>query len=842
MLPPPSPPRFAQVVVLLPIDQRVRETQKRQGGETLIDFSPESQVFTYGIPRGMVGHYHPGQVVWVPFGRARQQGVILQLCETAPAGLSLKPLDEPVSAGPVLTAIQLELALWLSRHYLAPLSECVKLILPPGFGARSQVLVEYAEDAPIRAAELSPAQQALLLRLRRAPMLLSELRQIDRRLAADDVLGALLQDGLVRLRHQVQGRGQPRAQRQRHVRLLLPPDQVEAALADLTRAPRQAEALAWLAGQAGDAPLTNLPSPLNPSLFKRLAERGWAEVYEEEVWRDPLAGRAFAADAPPTLTADQAQAWAAITASLAARADSPPVFLLHGVTGSGKTELYLRALQQVVAGGGQGIVLVPEISLTPQTVRRFAARFPGRVAMVHSKLSEGERYDTWQRAQAGAFDVVIGSRSALFTPFPRIGVIIVDEEHEAAYKQERTPRYHARDAAITLARLCGAVTLLGSATPSLESMFQARRGVYHLLDLPRRVQGHMPASAAGPVLLDLPPVQIVDMRQELRAGNRSMFSRRLRQQLAQTLQRGEQAILFLNRRGSASYVFCRDEGHVLHCPRCAAPLTFHQGGALICHQCNYRQAMPRACPKCGSLRFREFGAGTQSVIDALAAEFPTATPLRWDRDATGGKSSHEAILQDFIDQKANVLVGTQMIAKGLDLPLVTLVGVLSADVGLFLPDFRAGERVFQVLTQVAGRAGRSARGGEVIFQTYQPQHPAILAASGHDYEAFYRAEMHFRQEHGYPPYHRLTRLLFSDSNRERCQQETAQVAARLQQRAAALGWEGFSLIGPAPAFFSKVRGQLRWHLLFRAADPGLLLAGVPLSPQWRIDVDPVDTL
>ena len=280
------------------------------------------------------------------------------------------------------------------------------------------------------------------------------------------------------------------------------------------------------------------------------------------------------------------------------------MYLLHGVTGSGKTELYLRALQQVTAEGGQGIVLVPEISLTPQTVRRFAARFPGRVAVVHSKLSDGERYDTWQRAQAGEIDVVVGSRSALFTPFPRLGAIIVDEEHDAAYKQERTPRYHARDAAIALARLCGAITLLGSATPSLESMFQARRGVYQLLDLPRRVRGHMAAGVTDPVLLDLPSVEIVDMREELRAGNRSMFSRRLRRQLGQVLERGEQAILFLNRRGSASYVFCRDEGHVMHCPRCAAPLTFHQGRVLICHQCSYQQAMPPVCPECGSPRFQ----------------------------------------------------------------------------------------------------------------------------------------------------------------------------------------------------------------------------------------------
>jgi primosomal protein N' (replication factor Y) len=321
-----------------------------------------------------------------------------------------------------------------------------------------------------------------------------------------------------------------------------------------------------------------------------------------------------------------------------------------------------------------------------------------------------------------------------------------------------------------------------------------------------------------------------------------MFSRALHNALDETLARGEQAIIFLNRRGSATFVMCRDCGHVVKCPRCKIPLTHHRGDVLICHHCNYRQPMPRVCPECGSRRFKTFGAGTERVMDALRAEFPQARPLRWDRDVTGGKTSHEAILQDFIDHKADVLVGTQMIAKGLDLPLVTLVGVLSADTGLFLPDFRAAERSFQILMQVAGRAGRSELGGQVIFQTYHPRHYAIVAASQHDYDAFYHTEMRFRQENGYPPYRRLTRLLYLDASRERCQQETARVAQALKRRAKDLGMDDFSLIGPAPAFFSRERGKHRWHIIFRAENPAALLAGVFLTPNWRIDVDPVDTL
>jgi len=913
--------RFAQVVVLAPIDRRPPKIDKPGQLETLVDFDPRRQVFTYGIPRDLRGLIEPGMVVEVPFGRSKQLGLVLSLSESAPPGITVKPLGEPISEGPALTPEQMDLALWMSQHYLAPLSECVRLILPPGYTAKSDLWVEYVPGAPIFPDELTPAQQVLLLRLKKTPMRLKDLRQTDRRLVSEGVLGELRKQGLVRL----VDRGKlkrPKPKLETLLTLLIPPESIDDALMRVGRASKQADALRWLAEQGGEASLAELrkavgvtkaqvnalvekglvrveearvalTSPperipeqvmtlrathkyraglqtlaqapdramllsdwrqatgLTLADARRLAEWGFIELRQIDVWRDPLAGRVFHSPRPALLTEDQQRAWAAIEAALEEQVagdrsqvgngtSDSPVFLLHGVTGSGKTEIYLRALEKTVAAGRQGIVLVPEISLTPQTIRRFAGRFPGRVAVVHSKLTPGERFDAWRRAKSGEVDVVVGSRSALFAPLPDIGLIVVDEEHDPAYKQARTPRYHARDAAVQLARLHRAVTILGSATPSLESQFKARRGLYTLLKLPRRVMGHREGGAIR--MAELPPVEIVDMRAELRAGNRSMFSRSLRRALEATLARGEQAIIFLNRRGSATFVMCRDCGHVVKCPRCNVPLTHHQGDVLICHHCNYRQPLPKTCPKCGSHRFKTFGTGTERVVDALRAEFPQARPLRWDRDVTGGKTSHEAILQDFIDHKADVLVGTQMIAKGLDLPLVTLVGVLSADIGLFLPDFRAAERTFQVLMQVAGRAGRSERGGRVIFQTYHPTHYAILAASQHDYDGFYRVEMRFRQEHGYPPYRRLTRLLYLDTNRERCQQETARVAAILKRRVQELGLENVSFIGPAPAFFSKERGKYRWHILIRADDPASLLATVPLTPNWRIDVDPVDTL
>ncbi len=912
-----SPPaRFAQVVVLAPIDYRTLRLDKQGRLETLVDFDPRRQVFTYGIPRELRGVIEPGQVVEVPFGRTHQLGLVLSLEESAPPEVEVKPLGSPISEGPALTPQQMDLALWMSRYYLAPLSECVRLILPPGFAAKSDLWVTYVPDAPIYPDELTPGQQALLLRLKKAPMRLKELRQMDRRLVSDAVLGELRRQGLVR----VVDRGKlkrPKPRMEPVLTLAVSPQEMGQALLARGRVSRVARALQWLLAQGGRGEVSRLKreTRVTSSQIRTMEDQGWIRVegqeailalspeqvltqrmavqgvdrlyqglqvlaqaphrqmmlsdwrratglrladarklvqwelitwQEVDILRDPLAGRVFHSPRPAHLSPDQQRAWKAIETALALleseedQPGSPPVFLLHGVTGSGKTELYLRALEKVVAAGRQGIVLVPEISLTPQTIRRFAGRFPGRVAVIHSKLSSGERFDAWRRARSGQVDVVVGSRSALFAPLPRIGLIVVDEEHDPAYKQSRTPRYHARDTAIELARLHRAVTILGSATPSLESQFKARRGVYTLLQLPRRVIGHREEGAVR--MAELPPITVVDMRAELREGNRSMFSRLLRAALHRTLDRGEQAILFLNRRGSASFVMCRDCGHVVKCPRCNIPLTHHQGDVLVCHHCNYRQSMPRACPKCGSLRFKTFGAGTERVIQALQAEFPQARPLRWDRDTVQGKGGHEAILQDFIDHKADVLVGTQMIAKGLDLPLVTLVGVLSAEMGLFLPDFRAAERTFQILMQVAGRAGRSERGGQVIFQTYHPTHYAILAASQHDYEGFYRVEMRYRQSMGYPPYRRLIRLLYLDTSRERCEQETARVAAQLQRRAREVGMEDFSLIGPAPAFFNKERGKFRWHLLFRAQDPAVLLAGVPLTPHWRIDVDPVEVL
>jgi|GEM_PF-5796 len=544
----------------------------------------------------------------------------------------------------------------------------------------------------------------------------------------------------------------------------------------------------------------------------------------------------------------------------AGRGSKSGLFLLHGVTGSGKTEIYLRAIELTLAQGRQAIFLVPEIALTAQTVRRVAARFPGQVAIVHSRLSEGARYDTWRRAREGLIGVVIGARSALFTPLPDVGLVILDEEHDASYKNSATPVYHARDVAEAMMRQNDGVLILGSATPDLETVYRAEQGDFTYLRLPTRIMGHRvrileqseragvaaryyPARAEDALAIDLPPVKIVDMREELKAGNTSIFSRDLQTALEDTLNRHQQAILFLNRRGSSTYVFCRDCGYVAACPRCDTPLTYHrQGEMLHCHQCGYQAPEPKICPNCGSNRIKFFGAGTQHIEQALVQQFPGARTLRWDADTATNPETHELFLSRFVDRKSDVLIGTQMVAKGLDLPLVTLVGVVSADLALNLPDFRAGETTFQLLTQVAGRAGRGLLGGRVILQTYEPSNYAIQAAAKHDFDGFYAQEMAYRRDLGYPPFRRLVRIVFRSESDTHAQAEAEAAANLLRARLHKLGMTGTELIGPAPCFFSRVNQVYRWHVLLRGPDPAAALRGLEVERGWHVDIDPVDVL
>lgn len=806
----------------------------------------------------------PGHLVWLPFGRRELPGIVLGLADSSPVEHT-KPLLAVIDPDPVLTPYQLELMRWIATYYRTPLHRVAWSMFPRELSWTPEWNISLREkNAPGIA--LNVAEQRLVEYLRdhgacRLTQLASKFPGGDARA----VLDQLVRRGLVQ-KEPLIGRSAVKPKLERMVSLDAPPR--DDALVALARAPRQKQVLEYLRerGSSSGYPVQVALSELADAAqcptaaIRSLVKRGVVRLEEREIRRNPLAGRAFTPAVGPEFTFDQEAAWREI--DLALQRTESTVFLLHGVTGSGKTELYLRALEQVLTAGGQGIVLVPEISLTPQTVRRFAARFGQRLAVLHSRLSVGERYDEWRRIRSGEADVVIGPRSALFAPLPRLKLVVVDEEHEWTYKQQEMPCYHARDVAIKLGELTGAVVLLGSATPDVTSYYRAERGEFKLLRLPRRVVGHeatalaagtrsivggaddrQNGSPAAPRETDLPPVEVVDLRAELRAGNRSPFSRSLQRAMGEALSAHQQVILFLNRRGTSSFVLCRDCGNVLHCPRCTAVLTHHaETGQLLCHHCNLASPVPSRCPRCGSERMRYFGIGTEKVAQLVRELYPQARILRWDRDATGGKDAHEEILDQFVAHQADVLIGTQMIAKGLDLPLVTLVGVVTADTALHLPDFRAGERTFQLLTQVAGRAGRSSLGGRVIVQTYAPDNYAIRAASRHDYETFWREELEFRRQQRYPPFSKLVRLLFTHVNVKKCAAETERLANQLRDRITRQGIPDLDVIGPAPCFIERIRGRYRWQLVLRGASPASVLESRDFPQGWQVDVDPVSLL
>ncbi|MCX7855065.1 MAG: primosomal protein N' [Anaerolineae bacterium] len=848
--------------------------------------------FDYHLPELLEGRVEVGSLVQVPFGPRTLYGVVVER-PLAPAVEETRPVAALVDPRPVLLPAQIGLARWIAEQTLSPLHECLLMMLPPGVVGLTDTRLELTGDLPPDL-RLSPLERHLVGLLRRRGPLTGA--QIDRAFPRSDWRAAA--DRLVRrkilVRTPVLTPPRARPLQVTTVRLLPGVDETDALKG--LRAPVYRAVLDFLRAEGGpvDVSWVYAQTGCTRQHLNRLYERGLVTFDLQERWRDPLEGRVFLPTEPLPLTPDQQAAWEEIRAALCSSTTCdlrPATFLLFGVTGSGKTELYLRAVGETLARGRKAIVLVPEISLTPQTVARFAARFPGRVTVLHSQMREGERYDVWRRARAGLVDVVIGPRSALFAPLDPLGLIIVDEEHDPSYKQASRPAFHAREAALELARQAGSVVILGSATPSLESYLRAQRGEFRLLVLGRRILGHqqrlsdlqtvynVPQTRYRPLTdgpsavryLDLPPVHVVDMRAELRAGNRSIFSRALQRSVDEALRRGEQVILFLNRRGTATHTFCRACGYVARCPRCDVPLTFHghaasgasgeqshrerseatsarpsprggQAGQLVCHHCGRREPMPGRCPRCGSPAIRPFGLGTAGLEEAVRERWPGARVLRWDRDTARTAQAHWNILQVFSDGGADILVGTQMIAKGLDLPLVTVVGVISADTALHLPDFRAAERTFQLLEQVAGRAGRGLMGGRVILQTYHPDHYAIAAVEHHDYLGFVQRELEFRREAGYPPYIRLARLLYRHTDARRAEVAARDLGERLRDALRRAGLPATDLIGPVPCFFARVRGYYRWQMILRHPDPPTFLRSVSIPRGWLVDVDPVDLL
>lgn len=544
---------------------------------------------------------------------------------------------------------------------------------------------------------------------------------------------------------------------------------------------------------------------ITAAVIRALEEQGIVRVKSEKLYRNPVQG--YAGEKKEIrLNEEQQRIVDEITGEW--EEDPPGRYLIHGITGSGKTEVYMELIRYAVSRGQQAIVLIPEIALTYQTVLRFYRNFGDRVSVINSRLSQGERYDQFERARNGELDVMIGPRSALFTPFPRLGIIVMDEEHEPAYQSETMPRYHAREVALQRGKMEHARVVLGSATPSLEAYYGAMTGKYRLFRLTRR---------AGQA--ELPSVSVVDLRQELREGNRSMLSRSLREAMEERLASGEQVMLFLNRRGYAGFVSCRSCGHVLTCPHCAVSLSLHRGGKLVCHYCGYEQPAVKNCPRCGSGFIRTFRAGTQQVEEELQREFPRARVLRMDLDTTRGKEDHQKILSAFAGHEADILVGTQMIVKGHDFPDVTLVGALAADLSLHIPDYRAAERTFQLLTQAAGRAGRGKSRGLVIIQTYDPDHYAVQAAAAQDYESFYEQEMNYRALAGYPPAGGLFAIHCSGPDEAYLKLACGYLKKFIQQAGAG---RGITVLGPADEAVSRIQDQYRMVIYLKHENIGML--------------------
>ncbi len=855
----------------------------------------EHPLLTYIVPKEFQADLRAGQLVAVPYGERLVEGVVWTISHDesdTPTfdgdDETLRPLHAILDPEPALLPHQRALAEWMADYYVTPLAFVALMMLPPGLMQRSQVVLHLVKDeAPTEATEQTPRIRALIgLLLAEGELDVERLKEMLGPKRAKEVLKEALESGIIQRDAQLHlAQTKPKVQRivclstqgevldawrkrmeeqaqQNAVQaeiINLAPDNVRrrpggktgvkrsipdpwalpGAIATLTLSEEDKESLvtrrqlaavdllqqALTSGQHWTPGMLCKACELTPAQLQHLVRDNIITIEMTEVRRNPFLGRTIPASTPLNLTPDQQQALEHILG------DATYPILLHGVTGSGKTEVYLQALAAIIAQGKRGIVLVPEIALTTQAVQRVASRFPERVAVIHSELSSGERYDEWRRIRAGKVDVVIGSRSALFAPLPDLGIIILDEEHEAAYKQgERRPTYHARMSALTLGKILGVPVVLGSATPSVETFYRAEQGVYCLVELPGRIGA------------SLPPVEIVDLRTELHTGNTSIISRRLQEELEQVLSKGQQAILFLNRRGAASCVLCRDCGFVAICDRCDIPLTYHSTERiLLCHYCGQKSKMLQFCPNCNSSGMRYFGLGTEKVQDTIQKSFPDARLLRWDKDTARNRRAHEQLLDRFANREADIMVGTQMIAKGLDLPGVTLVGVVSADIALNLPDYSSPERAFTLLTQVAGRAGRGSEAGRVIIQTFNPQHFCIDAASRHDYHEFYNAEIEARQRYGYPPFRQFVKFTYSHENRHRCQNEALLLAERLNTWIERLQLPNTDIVGPAPAMMERIRSKYRWQLIARGPDLHRLLRVVE-APDWEIDIDPVSSV
>jgi primosomal protein N' (replication factor Y) len=795
---------------------------------------PLDQPFTYSLPDTLRHRVRPGSRLLVPFGTRKLTGVILR-CHDDPPAVSTRDALRLLDAEPVLDSELLALGRWISAYYCAPLGDVLRGMLPlaaeirrgkvysltdSGRDAARQLLLDSSPDDPVaqvlRMLEKRPLNAAYLAKS--LPL-------------ADKALRSLERKGFI-ISEQVETDRDPLRAPGEKLRVSLPGIDAPPLPLKLTKPER--ELRAFLELHPGSHNLKELESTVKSASIaaRSLSRKGIVQLTPE-----PMTIDAGPVRARHQLNEAQCAVFEQLQAAIATREFR--TFLLHGVTGSGKTEVYLSAIEAVLEQGRSALLLVPEIALTPQMAGQFFSRFGDRVAILHSAFTDVERSDQWRRIRSGAASVVVGTRSGVFAPVRNLGLIVVDEEHDGSYKQEETPRYNGRDVAVVRAHSAGACVILGSATPSLESRYNAERGKYTLLELPGRIEAR-----------PMPEVELIDMRQEfLETRKQATFSRKLVDAVTQRIENGEQTIILLNRRGFSSFVACRACGERVNCMNCSLTLTYHKRDRrLLCHYCGYAEKIPSVCPKCASEHIHFLGLGSERVEEELHQAFPRARIARLDRDTVTGKRQYETILQDFREGNYDILVGTQMIAKGHDIPNVTLVGVVSADIGLGMPDFRAAERTFQLLTQVAGRAGRGNLPGIVLIQTINPDHYAVRLAAAQDYQAFYDKELHFRRMMHYPPFAAMANILVRSEKKE--------VALRL---ATDLGYkltpppDQLRVMGPAEAPVPRLKNEYRYQFLIKAASRKALnetlqrIRAYALEQKWGatalvIDVDPLSLM
>jgi primosomal protein N' (replication factor Y) len=766
---------------------------------------PVIGTYYYQVPSKLRQKVAVGRQVLVPFGRRRLTGYIIGIKQQLPVGadVALRDVLQVSTEECHFRELHLPFYRWLSNYYLFPLGEVIRSALPRGTSTttRRAAFVSEAGLLSLRESTLKEEETAVLSLLQEHPAM--TLRQIRNRLPeynSGRICRRLGRRGLILWEDQLQeARIRPR-----YLKMVRVSQDLDFSnLQEQELKAKEMEILNLLKG--GPLLLKDLKGEIENGYYwiRKMADRGLLVVGPEEVYRDPMGVVAVESGPPQKLNHDQQQAIKTICQALKERKFAS--FLLHGVTGSGKTEVYLAAAAETMRLGQQSLVLVPEIGLTAQMEGLFRQRFQSRVAILHSGLGSGERRDEWVRVRRGEVDVVVGARSALFAPIDRVGLIVVDEEHDGSYKQERGLRYHGRDAAVMRAKMEEAVVVMGSATPALSSYYNALQGKFHLLSLPQRIDQR-----------SLPKVTIIDMKHQ---RQENLISIPLRQALADTLSQGKQALLLINRRGYANFLLCRSCGHVSHCSNCAVSLTWHRTGEeLRCHLCGLAMAVPQVCPQCDGKTLKPFGFGTQRVEAEVKRLLPEARVNRMDRDTTRSKQAHRKILNDLRHGRTDVLVGTQMIAKGHDFPNITLVGVVSADIALQWPDFRAAENTFQVLTQVAGRAGRGDSPGSVLVQTYNPGHYSIQFAKNHDYQGFFNEEMIFRQELGYPPHRRLILFQLAGNVAERTKEAAQLLADKCREicRERSELSQDLEILGPVAAPLGKIKGKYRWQLLLKS--------------------------